>query len=254
MLEVVGVSKYFGGLAAVKQVDVTLCKGEILGVIGPNGAGKTTLFNVISGLYKPTTGKVSFEGEDITGLGMHNIVRKGIARTFQLVRPFSGMTVLENAMVGALFGSSTRHNNLKKAKEESEEILEFVGLADKVNVIARNLTIQDRKRLELARALATKPKVLLLDEVLAGLNPSEIDDAVALISRIRNERGISVLMVEHVMRALMRLSDRVVVLSSGTKIAEGTPDQVASRPEVIEIYLGEEMGGGDCGGVEPPSG
>ena len=238
MLEGRGVTKYFGGLAAVKNVDFEVRKGEIVGLIGPNGAGKTTLFNVISGMLKPTSGSIVFEGEDITGLDPHRVCEMGIARTFQIVQPFLNMTVLENVMVGLLYGR--RRMSVLDARSEALRILDFVGLREKSGMLARGLTLIDRKMLELARALATDPKLILLDEVLAGLNPVETEEAVKLIEGLRSELGITIFWIEHLMRAIMKAADRIIVLHHGEKIAEGTPEEVANNTRVIEAYLGEK--------------
>lgn len=236
ILEGEGVRKHFGGLAAVTHVDFHIDQGKILGLIGPNGAGKTTLFNLISGSLLPTSGVIRFKGENITGLRPHKICKRGMARTFQLVKLFGNMTVLENVLLGSLFGTSMvmRESN---AKRESLELLEFVGLSAMEGVLARDLTMANQKRLEVARALATKPELLLLDEVMAGLTPTEVGSAIELIRKIGN-RGITVFMIEHVMKAIMTVSDRIIVLHHGEKIAEGIPEEIATNPKVIEIYLG----------------
>lgn len=228
--------KHFGGLAAVTHVDFHIDQGKIFGLIGPNGAGKTTLFNLISGSLLPTSGVIRFKGENITGLRPHKICKRGMARTFQLVKLFGNMTVLENVLLGSLFGTSMvmRESN---AKRESLELLEFVGLSAMEGVLARDLTMANQKRLEVARALATKPELLLLDEVMAGLTPTEVGSAIELIRKIGN-RGITVFMIEHVMKAIMTVSDRIIVLHHGEKIAEGIPEEIATNPKVIEIYLG----------------
>jgi branched-chain amino acid transport system ATP-binding protein len=239
MLEVIGVSKYFGGFAALEDVNLSVREKEIVGLIGPNGAGKTTLFNVITGIYRPTSGKIMFKGEDITGLKPYEICKRGIARTFQIVRPFLEMTVLENVMIGGIFGRS-KATSMNTVREESLYYLKFVGLAGKENILVKNLTLVDRKRVELATALNTKPRIVLLDEPLAGLNPTEIKESMDVIRRIRDELGITVFWVEHVMKAVMNLADYIIVLHHGRKIAEGVPREVANNKEVIDAYLGEK--------------
>ena len=232
LLEVAGISKRFGGVHAVRDLSLAVHDGEILGLIGPNGAG---LFNLIKGVYPPDRGRIAFKGEDITGKPPYRIARCGLARAHQIVQPLAGMTVLENCTVGACFG---RENlPLARAQDVVREAAEIVGLADRLDHPAGQLTTAGKKRLELARALSARPELLLLDEVLAGLNPTEIERMIRVIRRIR-DRGIAILMIEHVMRAIMSLSDRIVVLNLGGKLAEGTPRSVVNNPEVIAVYLG----------------
>ena len=236
VLEARGVSKRFGGLHAVSNVSFMIREGEILGLIGPNGAGKTTLFNLVNGVYKPDQGRIHFAGKDITGLSPDKIVHLGLARTHQIVKPLNDMSVLENVIVGACFGRD--YMRLRDAQTTALEVLQLVGMGDRVQSPARSLTIAGKKRLEVARALAAKPKLLLLDEVLAGLNPTEITQMIQLVRNIR-ERGVAVFMIEHVMQAVMQLSDRIVVLNFGQKLAEGSPMEVAADAQVIEAYLGD---------------
>jgi ABC-type branched-subunit amino acid transport system ATPase component len=233
LLAVQNVSRRFGGLLAVNAVSLMASEGCITALIGPNGAGKTTLFSVISGFLKPSDGAVRYGGEDVTGEPPHRLARRGIARTFQIVQPFAGLTVRENIRVGA----HLHHRAREAALAAAEQVAREVGLTPMLDWPADTLTIAGRKRLELARALATEPKLLLLDEVLAGLNPSEIRDIVPVIRGLR-DRGITILMIEHVMQAVMSLAERVFVLAEGRIIAEGTPAEVAADPAVIEAYLG----------------
>jgi len=234
-LDVKGLSKWFGGLAACLDIDFTVEEGEIVSVIGPNGAGKTTLFNCMTGFYKPSSGKVSFYGRDITNMRADKVVSLGIARTFQIVQIISDMTVLENVMTGAL----VRYSRVKPAMDKAEEILAFTGLYEKKDFLATEITIADKKRLEVSMALATQPKVLMLDESMAGLTVVELRQIIELIKKIR-QQGMTFVVVEHVMEAVMEISDRVIVLNTGKKIMEGTPKEVVSHPEVIQAYLGEK--------------
>lgn len=233
-LEISNVTKRFGGLLAVNDVSLTVDENQIVGLIGPNGAGKSTLFATIAGYYKPDGGSIKFCGDEIGGLPPEAVAQKGIARTFQIVRPFGTLSVLENVMVGAFL----RDKNRKTAQSWAEEVLEFMGLADKRNAVGTALTIADKKRLELARAYATKPRFLLLDEVMAGLTPKEAQEAVGLIRKI-NSQGITVFVVEHVMEVVMPISHHVVVLDGGRLIASGPPEDVAQNEAVIKAYLGE---------------
>ena len=242
LLEVEAVRRRFGGLQAVAGVSFHVGPGEIVGLIGPNGAGKTTLFHLISGFLAPDEGDVRLDGRSTRGLRPHEICRRGLARTFQIVKPFQGLTVLENVRVGAL----ARAAGFQPATRKAREVLALVGLEDRADQAARGLTLADRKRLELARALATEPRVLLLDEVMAGLTPPETERIIALCRAI-NARGIAILLIEHVMRAVMTLSQRVVVINHGQVIASGGPAAIASDPRVVEAYLGEAYGAGTEG-------
>jgi branched-chain amino acid transport system ATP-binding protein len=242
ILEGEGVTKYFGGLAAVSNVDFTVEQGEALGLIGPNGAGKTTLFDLISAALVPKSGTIRFKGEDITGLKPYKICRMGVARTFQMVKVFADMPVLNNVVLGSYFGMSPGMSSTD-AIREGTELLEFVGLSAVKATPAKDLTLANQKRLEVARALATKPELLLLDEMMAGLNPAELAQAMELVTRIR-DKGITIFMIEHVMKAIMNVCERIMVLHHGKKIAEGTPQEIATSKTVIKVYLGEKVHAG----------
>ena len=237
LLEGKDLSKHFGGLSALAEVTFQINQGEIVGLIGPNGAGKTTLFNLISGALVPNSGSISFKGENLTGLKPHRICWKGVARTFQDVKIFPSMTILENVLSGALFGTSNRESRVH-GTHEAMATLDFVGLSVTATIPARDLTLANQKRLEVARALITKPELLLLDELIAGLNPTEVAESMGLITRIR-DMGITIFMIEHVMKAIMGICDRILVLHHGMKIAEGRPLEIANNQTVIDIYLGE---------------
>lgn len=236
-LEVERLTKSFGGLTAVFDMSFCLEEGQIIGLMGPNGSGKTTLFSLISGFLMPDTGEVLFRGKRVAGLKPHRICERGIMRTFQLVKPFTNMKAVENVMVGRVYGRNPAAS-LKRAETESREILEFVGLGGKCDTIAGNLTLPDRKRLEVARALAGKPRLLLLDEIMAGLNPVEVASAVQLVREI-SESGVTIFMVEHIVKVLTGLSHKVIVMNVGMKLAEGPPQEIVKDRKVIEAYLGK---------------
>jgi branched-chain amino acid transport system ATP-binding protein len=236
LLELAHVSKRFSGLRAVQDVSFAVPEGQIAALIGPNGAGKTTCFNVIAGVYRPDAGEVRLGGQRIDGWRPDRICRAGVGRTFQLVKPFAGLTVMENVTVGALNACA----GVREAKEQAARLLEQLGLAAKRDRTASSLTLPDRKRLEVARALATAPRILLLDEVMAGLRPTEMDQMVALFRDLNARLGLTILLIEHVMRAVMALASQIVVLHHGEVIASGTPAQVTRDPAVLECYLGEE--------------
>jgi branched-chain amino acid transport system ATP-binding protein len=247
LLSVKGVSKRFGGVKALSDISFELTSGEILGLMGANGAGKTTLFSLIAGNVAPSNGEIWFDGQRVDGKVPNQVNRRGVARTFQIVRPFATMTVLENVTVGALYGRR-RMMSQRLAREYSMEILEEVGLSDRADLVASALTLAGRKRLEVARALATQPRLLLLDEVLAGLNATEVRDALDLLRKVQVAHSLSIIIIEHVMKALMQLSDRIVVLHDGQKVMEGLPADVASDPRVIKAYLGERRDAQHPGG------
>ena len=235
LLEASQLTKQFGGLIAVKDLDITIEPGEIIGMIGPNGAGKTTAFNLISGFYKPNNGHILFNGMDITGLRPDQICKKGLARTFQLVKPFPGIKVIDNVMIGALINTNDTHIARTKAKE----ILEFLEMANLGHQLAGNLPVASAKRLEIAKALATSPKLILLDETMAGLRPVETEEIIRVVRKI-SDNGIALLLIEHVMRVIMALAQRVIVIHHGIKIAEGEPEEIINNKFVIDAYLGEE--------------
>lgn len=236
LLKVEEVTKKFGGLTAVNRVSLQVNQGEAVGLIGANGAGKTTLFNLIAGAYHVTSGKILFEGREVQNMPSHKLARTGIARTYQIVKPFSNLTMLENTMVGAL----QKHSGVEEARRKAEEILELVEMGERKNVRGENLNLPELKRMEVARALATEPKILLLDEVMAGLNPADSQRVINLVQKINRESGLTIVIIEHVMKAVMTLSDRIYVLNQGCLIAEGTPEEVTAHPEVIKSYLGEK--------------
>jgi len=243
LLEGEGVTKYFGGLAAVSDINFYVDEGEIVGLIGPNGAGKTTLFNLISAAFEPKPGVIKFKGQKINGLKPYQVCRLGIARTFQTVKVFGNLPVIENVRVGSLFGPAKGLSSAEATKE-AKELLEFMGLSDVAYAPARDLTLAHQKRIEVARALATRPTVLMLDELMAGLNQTELIEAMELVKKIQ-KKSVTVVMIEHVMKAIMGICDRIIVLHHGQKIADGTPQEVANSKTVIEVYLGETSDAGN---------
>lgn len=242
LLEGKAITKYFGGLAAVYNVDFHVDDGEIFGLIGPNGAGKTTLFNLISAAIIPKSGTITFSGKEITGLKPYKICRLGLARTFQTVKIFPDMSVLNNVILGSCFGMSPGLSS-KESAHKAMDILDFVGLSESKAIPAKDLTLSSQKRLEVARALATDPKIILLDEIMAGLNSTEVGAAMEMITSIR-DKGITVIMIEHVMKAIMNICDRIMVLHHGEKIADGTPEKIVNNEKVIKVYLGEKSSAG----------
>jgi branched-chain amino acid transport system ATP-binding protein len=236
LLEVERLTRHFGGVCAVASLSFEVTEGEILGLIGPNGAGKTTVFNLVTGFVRPTSGTIRLDGRSVVGLRPHAVARRGIARTFQIVKPFPGLSVRENVTLAAFL----RHPSRPEAEAAAEKVLDRVGLAPRVSELASQLTLIDQKRLEMAKALATEPRLLLLDEPMGGLNATEVDVASDLVQRIR-ESGVTVVMVEHVMKAIMRISDRVVVMNQGEKIGEGPPARVVEEPEVLAAYFGKRV-------------
>jgi branched-chain amino acid transport system ATP-binding protein len=240
LLEVSRLTKHFGGLAAVQNVNFQIGRGEIVSLIGPNGAGKTTIFNLLSGIYSPDQGEIRLDGENLVGRRPFEVCQRGMGRTFQIMQPFPHMTVIENVLTSGLFGRVPKVP-MSKVEEEAIQLCHWVGLGDKMKAYPKNLTVADQKKIEIARALAVKPKLLLLDEVMAGLTPTETTEAIRLVRQLR-EKGTTIFLIEHVIKVVMGISDRIIVLHHGEKISEGSSHQVANDPRVIEAYLGEHIG------------